>query len=55
MDAIKEEEVVACYEVIENLRLLKWRAGLSEYYNEAKKVNKWVDDLEGVSSWFQTG
>jgi len=40
MDAIKEEEVVACYEVIENLRLLKWRAGLSEYYNEAKKVNK---------------
>lgn len=39
MDSIKEEEVVACYEVLENLRLLKWRAGLSEYYNEAKQIN----------------
>jgi len=39
MDAIKEEEVQACYEVLDNVKLLKWRAGLSELYNEAKKVN----------------
>lgn len=39
MDAIKEEEVLNCYEVIENINLTKWRAGLSEYYNEAKEAN----------------
>jgi len=39
MDAIKEEEVVNCYEVIEKLNLDKWRAGLSEFYNEAKQAN----------------
>jgi len=39
MDVIKEEEVVNCYEVIENINLTKWRAGLSEYFNEAKSAN----------------
>jgi len=39
MDAIKEEEVKNCYEVIEEINLAKWRAGLSEFYNEAKQAN----------------
>jgi len=38
-DEIKEEEVIACYEQIEALKLTKWRAGLSEFYNEAKLAN----------------
>jgi len=39
MDQIKEAEVEACYEELEEVNLAKWRAGLSEFYNEAKQAN----------------
>jgi len=39
MDQIKEAEVESCYEELEEVNLAKWRAGLSEFYNEAKQVN----------------
>ena len=38
MDQIKEAEVESCYEELEEVNLAKWRAGLSEFYNEAKQV-----------------
>ena len=45
MDQIKEAEVEGCYEELEEVNLAKWRAGLSEFYNEAKQVQIIINNL----------